>query len=196
MPAAGEPFRIERYRDSDRDQTLALYDRALGQGYIGEPQLFGDCEGADFDTLVVRDGERLVGAASFGIGGSDAILTVGVPEAVRSQVRNLLPLQARSARVGLLHALAVYPEAQGMGAGSDLCVLVRDRLLLAGATLVVALAWTDAAGCHAAKPLSRAGFRRVGQVERAWYEESLRSNSPCPSCGIPCVCAADIYLWL
>ena len=195
MSAVGEPFRIEPYRDSDRDQTLALYDETLGQGYIGASQLRGDWQGADFDTLVVRGGKGLVGAASFGVGGFDAILMAGVPEAVRSQARNLLPPQARSARLGLLHALAVYPSSQGMGAGSVLCVLVRDRLVAAGVTLIATLAWTDTAGCHAAKSLSRAGFGRVGQIERAWFEESLRLNAPCPSCGIPCVCAADIYLW-
>jgi len=185
---------IEPCLPADLEEVLSLYDAALGQGYVRPVEISGDRAGVVFDSLVARLAGQLVGAASYAVAPLTDLILAGVPALARRQVRDLLP-EPDATPSGLLHALAIEPAAQGRGLGSALCLAARECLASAGARLILALAWTDDTGCHAAGALSRAGFERAGQAERAWYEDSLERGLPCPSCGLPCTCAADIYVW-
>jgi GNAT superfamily N-acetyltransferase len=185
---------LEPCQPADLAAVLSLYDNALGRGYIRPAEVSGDRTGVVFNSLVAWLAGQLVGAASYAVAPLAELISVGVPAAKRRQVRELLA-EPDTTPAGLLHALAIEPARQGLGLGTALGLAARERLSSAGAQLILALAWTDAAGCHAAGAFSRAGFERAGRVERVWYEDSLERGLPCPSCGLPCTCAADIYVW-
>jgi ribosomal protein S18 acetylase RimI-like enzyme len=96
---------------------------------------------------------------------------------------------------GLVKSIAVSASSRGRGVATALIAQGMRELAAHGANHCYSLAWTSKQqGCALCGILTALGFRRVRQIERFWYHDSIANGYLCPSCGHPCVCSAQVMI--
>ena len=96
---------------------------------------------------------------------------------------------------GLIKSVAVVPQFQGQGIGTQLVKDAMKTLEEHGAEAFYALGWVSKErGCHIQGVLEALGFKVVSQLDNFWYKDSIEQGYSCPSCGHPCQCSTRVFI--
>jgi ribosomal protein S18 acetylase RimI-like enzyme len=99
--------------------------------------------------------------------------------------------------IGLIKSVAVAPEFQGRGIGTQLVKDAIKKLEEHGAEAFYALGWVSKErGCHIQGVLEALDFRMISQFDCFWYKDSIEYGYSCPSCGHPCQCSTRLFVKL
>lgn len=185
---------VRRMVAADVPAVVALFDVALGAGYVDADELRGYATPPGKTAFVAEDPAGHVVAAATGLTASGHAVLGTMPDDQRRAVLGLVPgfLDGQDA-VGLLKSVAVDPGARRLGLGRAVSGAVVDELTAAGASTVVSLGWTDWDGCHIEGTLCALGFEARGDLRDFWWADSVLHGYACPSCGHPCRCTARIF---
>jgi len=179
--------------EQDLTQALSVLGDALGRRYISKDELRTYAGGEEGRHALVAQQESgpIVGAATGLLLDHDQFVDL-LPEDMRLAAEDVLPNLDYQC-LGILKSIAVTTGAEGRGIGTSLAQGIVQRLWDEGATYIVAIGWTDAAGCHIKGVLEGLGFKQVGLLENFWTNDSKSKDYDCPSCGQPCTCAAMLF---
>ena len=98
-------------------------------------------------------------------------------------------------RIGLIKSVAVVPQCQGQGIGTQLVKDAMTKLAEHGAEVFYSLGWVSKErGCHIQGALETLGFKMISQFDSFWYKDSLEHGYSCPSCGHPCQCSTRLFI--
>lgn len=185
-------FLIRVMTDDDIPSVMALFDDALGEGYINPAELseFGSKHG--HTAFVATDLRGIVLGVATGlidpnVGGA----LYGVPDDQVDAVLTLAP-RVEANPVGVLKSVAVDRTARGRGVGHAVSLAVTSALRYT-VPHIISIGWATESGCHIGPTLTRMGYTDHGQIENFWWEDSVKQGYSCPTCGHPCRCAARIF---
>ncbi len=99
--------------------------------------------------------------------------------------------------IGLVKSVAVAPQFQGQGIGTQLVKDAIKKLKEHGAEAFYSLGWVSKErGCHIQSVLESLDFRMISQFDSFWYKDSIKYGYSCPSCGHPCQCSTRLFIRL
>jgi GNAT superfamily N-acetyltransferase len=170
-----------------------IFDTTLGSGYV---------ERSGFVRLITsRHGVALratdTNGSTVGVVAGECLdldaLVRSVPEDQAQAVRVALGTSCAEP-VGLVRSVAVRPDVQHHGIGTQLVSAAITALRQRGANTLVSLGWADDRGCHIAGVLLALAFQQRGVFDDFWFADSHQRGYRCPSCGGPCRCQAHLFV--
>jgi GNAT superfamily N-acetyltransferase len=200
-------MRLQHFTTTLLDYDSAHIQQALGvlKSELGENYILRDA----FETYIYDD-NNFSGKAAF-IAQDDmtgdviGALTAEIvsPQAFKASfldsfdlAKELPDVQRLDGKcVGLIKSVAVVPQFQGQGIGTQLVKDAIKKLEEHGAEAFYSLGWVSKErGCHIQGVLEALGFRMVSQFDSFWYKDSIEHGYSCPSCGHPCQCATRLFV--
>jgi ribosomal protein S18 acetylase RimI-like enzyme len=98
-------------------------------------------------------------------------------------------------RIGLIRSVAVVPQFQRQGIGTQLVKEAMKKLEEHGAEVFYSLGWVSKErGCHIQGVLEALDFKMLSQFDSFWYQDSIKHGYSCPSCGHPCQCSTRLFV--
>jgi hypothetical protein len=79
--------------------------------------------------------------------------------------------------------------------GNDWCASNSSGCANSGATCAIALSWLHGRRDESRHPFASLRFRSVGEEVPEFYRKlNLETGVGCPECGVPCRCAAMLFV--
>lgn len=185
--------RLRRMSVSDVPAVAAIFDTALGAGYVDAHDLLGYATHPWKTGYVAEDTTGRIVAAATGFTAPTHALMDTIPADQVPALLALIPELSGPGSAGLLKSVAVCPRARRSGLGRAVSGAIVEDLSGAGASLILSIGWTDQDGCHIEGTLLALGFNTRGDLPGFWTEDSVQHGYSCPTCGYPCRCIARIF---
>lgn len=193
MSLTQETITIRPAQLEDAYPIKALLEEGLGKGYMEIEDLndFIDPQMKESLCLVATSQEKIIGALTLTKVGRESLRSQ-LPKEMNFMADNPSMLEEHS-EVGFIQNVVVSPAFQRQGIATR---LIRESLEQASKLdllRVISFGWESIHGCHIDGVFADLGFKRGSQISGFWYEESIREEYECPSCGNPCYCNAILY---
>lgn len=176
LPVPSDPgpvvLRMLRHLNREQmDRLRELSDRELGSGYVSFERK---------RTVVAIFKNAPVGFVSF---------SLELPPDIRT-LPGIAPLPENT---GYIAHLAVDSAHQRRGIGTRLIKSAIDFLQNHRPSIAM-VGWESPSGVLVDRLALKSGFSRLATYKHFWTEDSLAKQYSCPSCGLPCLCSAAVYL--
>jgi GNAT superfamily N-acetyltransferase len=190
------------YNSTSIQQALDVLKGELGENYIlrnvFETYIYDDDNFSGKVAFIAQDNitEDIVGALT---------AEIVSPETFRASfldsfdlAKELPEIQQLDGKcIGLIKSVAVAPQFQGQGIGTQLVKDGIKKLKEHGAEAFYSLGWVSKErGCHIQGVLESLDFRMISQFDYFWYKNSIEYGYSCPSCGHPCQCSTRLFIRL
>jgi ribosomal protein S18 acetylase RimI-like enzyme len=167
----------------DLPYVLGLFNRELGDPVFTLAGLERDLEDPEVRILVEP-------------GAGAALSRLLIPEDIAYYERfgDLAQRAFAAGAAGSLEALAVEPDARRSGLGTALVEASQSWFSEVGARSVLVVGWDSGRPDSSLPLLRRLEYEESPRIERFYEEESRRGGWTCPVDGLPCRCAAILFV--
>lgn len=172
--------------------SLNILNEGLGEGFVALSELTTYIEEGNKICLVAKEGSDMLAVVTAEAFPDVEEVLSSTPNDMRGILHQTIKLLPHDI-VGVIKSVVVSERAQKKGIASSLVAEAEHRLLELGAAELLSIGWTDGAGCHIQKTLEAAGFSNSGDIDRFWFQDSIRLGYSCPTCSSPCNCVARVF---
>ena len=183
-----ERYFVRETKAEDFAEIRAIADKQLGKNYL---------VAADLQRILQRHTATFSLSAVERASGSVVgyCLSSSVDYKVAEQIcrRDVSELHGTTLPV-YIETLAVDPQHNGKGIGSQLISATMERCREHGVGALFGSAWKQRNKINVGNLLLRNGFRQLEEIPDYWLEQSIREGFICPECGNPCHCSCVLFI--
>lgn len=146
-------------------ETLNLVDRCLGKDYMSENTLTNTLKANEYFCKVIIRDLRVIGVCYYYVVDKNVVLKT----------------------------ICIDSDYKNRGLGYELIKTCISPYLQTKGYTISCIAWKSKTGTNIHSLMMKLGFKKTTEIENYWYEDSVKLNFSCTSCGNPCNCSAVIY---
>lgn len=181
---------IRLVEQKDVNNVYAISNEQLGQDYIKKQALEEMLNSDQVVILVFEQNNELLGFLLYEIIDKNRL-----KHELKIINANLEKIIKTENNFGFLNIVAVSEKAKGKGVGSALNFEIVKIMEQKGIKFSFSLAWKDKEKINIGNILLRVGYIELYEIENYYYEDSIKRNYTCPTCGNPpCKCSAIVYI--